>query len=312
MSESLKKNLVDTLKAWCSKVDVSPFLKDAEDVYVVGILKKKDSIADLCTFLCEQDYKDVNIHREAVSFTQENKHITVLFETAETFESTLFYHSYSGLNYLVSKVFQLFGIIFNEQGLIYTLKSEYNMEYRDVILTRFPKQIYSFLNYDFSRWEKGFDTKEDLFSFVVSTPYFNSFFFDDYISLEKELLTWVKKNPKTNYPLKEDKSLYLYKIHNHFIRVNLFGEMMRYALEIDKKEQRFKKFNAELIKQWTELDNKELGKIIRDFKQYAINTLYPYEIKHGSFNGLSPFEYLLDLFTKEKIEEDFKTWFRNR
>jgi len=193
------------------------------------------------------------------------------------------------------------GLEYTQGSLLYPLKTEENKHVRKITLSKSKDKILSFLDYD---------DVQDSFEFLTSSKYFNSVVFN-LEGADTEFLEWLKVNPKIKHTFSEDKSVYLPRIQNYFQRANILGELMRYAGEVNVAEQRLKKFNTALVRQWVDDPNKEIGKIIKDFKNHMVKSLYAFEVEHGNYRDISAFEYLLDIFTHEKIEEDFKSWYRS-
>ena len=212
------------------------------------------------------------------------------------------------LNIIISEMALHFGLEYIKGTLNYLFRTENGKCDRRLVLSKNPKEIRSF--FDYSDFRKDPQNVKDVCLFLVSSRFFNA----DLLDLTKtspSFIRWLEVNSSPKHIYLADKSVYLIRIQNYFQRANILGELMRYAGEVNLKEQRLKKFNTSLVCDWVDDSEAEIGKIIHSFKNYMVKDLYAYEVAHGKYKDLSAFEYLLDIFTHEKIEEDFKSWYRS-
>lgn len=214
----------------------------------------------------------------------------------------------TNLNMILTEMALHFGLELKQGILFYLLKAEDGKCIRKIILSKNKKKIKEF--FDYKEYVLETNNVNDICKFLTSSKYFNA----DILDIKKcspSFARWLEINTTSKYIFSADKSVYLYRIQNYFQRANILGEFMRYAGEVNLAEQRLKKFNTALVRQWVDDPNKEIGKIIKDFKNHMVKSLYAFEVEHGNYRDISAFEYLLDIFTHEKIEEDFKSWYRS-
>lgn len=119
-----------------------------------------------------------NSHNPTLSFLYDGVQVDLIRSNPLDFELVAFYLSYNDLNALVGRVATWQGLNFGLQGLFAKIKHPDNPEIqKDIILSKSPRYAYEVLGYDYDRWLEGFKTQQEIFEFVVSSPYFDKSFF---------------------------------------------------------------------------------------------------------------------------------------
>ena len=144
------------------------------------------------------------------------------------------------------------------------------------------------MDYDYNEYLKGFNTKEDIFNFSVSTMYFkrDRFLMENLSHKDRkrnrkrktyhEFLEFVDKNEISD---KEDNHLNSLNSKEWFLRINSVFPSSNFIIKvIDMKEKEqirrkiSEKFNGNiLMEHFPELQGKELGKWIGLFRQSYLN-----------------------------------------
>lgn len=93
----------------------------------------------------------------------------------DEFASAFSYFAYNDLGNLLGRVFHRAGFKLGHTGMSFVIRDEKNSSHvaKEVVVTRSWKKALEFAGYDFEKWLEGFDTLEDVFRFVVSSPYFD-------------------------------------------------------------------------------------------------------------------------------------------
>ena len=137
-----------------------------------------------------------------------------------------------------------------------------------------------FLGYDHKMWEEGFDTKEDIFKYAVSSPYFNA----TYFALDEQAHTDRIRNRKRKMyqamleyiqeqGIEQKPKLTPEERLTHYNRARkTFGDDFHHTVEQKKAEydrhKQFKElFNGDVVSALTGLTGKDLGKFINFVKQ---------------------------------------------
>lgn len=243
-----------------------------------------------------------------LSFVYQDFQIDLIFVAPEHFETAVFYYAYNDLNNLVGRIAHKLGLKFGWDGLIWQIRTESGHRAEEILLSRSPAEIYSFLGYDYTRWLQGFSTLEEIFAFVASSPYFKADIYDhenlNHINRTRNrkrktysaFLEWLSNQADLPaYAFDADKSIYLLRIHNAFPEADFFGQLAAYAARQKAYDQRSAKFNGRLVQAWTGSEGKELGKWMQAFKQTQTSS--------------EAFEAWLDGQSAEQIANAFQTFF---
>lgn len=197
----------------------------------------------------------------------------------EFFESTYNFLCFNDLGNLLGKMFHRFNLKFGENGLSYVYRRADGHYKTDLPVCLDIKKIIAFLDLDFSYWQNGFETLEQMFEWVVTSPYFSyKPYFDTSKTTEKRIeqrttvskfTDWLQENNvQKHYFSKENREEYLPIIADYFAEANL------YQLIENEKDNEIKaikiaeKFNGKIIMTLTNLEGKELGDFITRFKAH--------------------------------------------
>jgi hypothetical protein len=191
------------------------------------------------------------------------------------------YYSDNDKGIIIGNIFHQLGFSYGHKGLYLKLEST------KLLLSENTFQILSFLQYPKEQINKIlnknfiFETFNDMFSFCISTPFFNpSYYSDDYLNNEnrtrnKKRKTWnaFKEFLKTqkfeniflpNKEILKLQSLIFFNKEKEYIK--LF-----YDAELNKVKKKL--FDGNKISLLTGLTGKELGNFIFEFKEYIENKL---------------------------------------
>lgn len=250
----------------------------------------KDSFGDLdvlhtCQNITEEFIRDkfkpneIVSNGEVVSFDVEQFQVDLIQTTRHRFDYAYHYFSFNDMGNLVGRIFKKFGLKHGHKGLLYVFRDgDHTVDEFDVTLNY--KRAIEFVGLPY---RNEFETLEDIFSYVASSPYFNPdiYLFENmnYRSRVRdakrktysEFLVWCAENQEgmTHYQFNPDKSVYLPSIRNCF---ESFGPM--YDL-IEQKNRSIKelklKFNGTIVRNMTGLEGAELGLFIHDFRNHYGN-----------------------------------------
>lgn len=293
--------------------------KNKEDFGDIDILisKPKLEFEELKSFLIQNfNTKEIVKNGDIISFEYKNFQVDLIFEEIENIEIAEFYYSYNDLNNLTGKIAYAFGLKFGFTGLYYPLRTEHGNISKEILLTKQPNIIYEFLGYDFKIYQNGFNSLEDIFNFVVSSPFFSPQIFikDEKSQIDKvrerkrktyaSFLDWLeiylKNNTKDFYTFNEDKKQYLNKISDYFPQANLIKEIEHFEIHQRKLKVVSEKFNGKIVMEMIpNLSGKDLGNFIVNFK------------KHISNKYLKDFETCIFEFSNEKVISEIKDFCEN-
>lgn len=90
-------------------------------------------------------------------------------------ESAASYFAFNDLGNLLGRIFHRAGFKLGHKGMLFVVREEGNSSHaiKEIEVTCSWKEALEFAGYDFNRWLEGFKELEDVFRFVVSSPYFD-------------------------------------------------------------------------------------------------------------------------------------------
>lgn len=220
---------------------------------------------------------EIVINDNCFSFNVNDFQIDIINSELEYFKSTIEYMNWADLGLLIGKIARKFNLKYGREGLIYKL-SENSSSYIPISLTLNIKEILDFLGFDFRIYALGFDSKEDIFNFIVNSKFFNKNIF-----LDQENHTDRMRNRKRKIFIEfkefisndsiidkysfQNKDSYLDYIDCCFPKVQIFKQILQYENDINMKKAFKEKFNGNIIKNLTGLKDKELGDFINYLKK---------------------------------------------
>lgn len=163
-----------------------------------------------------------------------------------------------------------------------------------------------FLGLDYTKWQNGFTTLEDIFEWVSTGKYFDPNIFLGELSAINEkrdrkrrtfsrFLDWVEETkPKQNYEFmpRDQREEYIPLVEN-FFACDIRGGLDDFNFDMELEKKMKEKFNGEIVMEITGLKGKELGAFMGNFKKHD----------DGSFD-----QYILET-SPELIRQYIKTVF---
>lgn len=196
--------------------------------------------------------------------------------TAE-YEYAKSYFAWNDLGNLVGRIAHKMGLAHKHDGLYFFVR-EGDYLFREILLTRDYAQALEAMGFSADRFAQGFETPLDLFEYTASTPYFNVDIFlldnrnaksrvrDSKRKTYMDFLGWCERNPGlTAYAFPEDKADWLPHLFAHFPAFR--GEYEKALQDLERTRAVKAKFNGELVGTWTGLAGKELGMVMKRFRE---------------------------------------------
>ncbi|MGB0521670.1 MAG: hypothetical protein ACPGJS_01860 [Flammeovirgaceae bacterium] len=201
---------------------------------------------------------------------------------AEYFESTYHFLSFNDIGNLIGRIFKKFNLKYGEQGLIYVFRRADDHYVKDIPVSVYFQKIFTFLQLDYEKWEKGFANKREMFDWVVASPYFSV---TPYQKLSATMEKRVRDRPTIkafiDYLAEQridqtydflERDAYIPQIAAFFPEANLIAQ-----IEAEKEREAYanairEKFNGKLVMQLIpKLQGKALGLFIKDFRDQFEN-----------------------------------------
>ena len=203
-------------------------------------------------------------------------------ETREESRIALTYFAFNDLGNLMGRIYHRAGFKYGHQGLLRVVRDEENSDHiiGEVLVTNEPREIFEFGGYDYDEFVDGFSTREDIFKYVASSPYFNReiFLFENRNSkarardskrvIYNEFLKWCSESDDLPEFQSEDKEEF--RREQLQLALEKFPEFrVRYEgvlKKLLKSNTINEKFNGSIVSEVSGLSGRDLGLFIRDFK----------------------------------------------
>jgi hypothetical protein len=193
--------------------------------------------------------------------------VDLIWIKPEEIEFAKSYYSWNDLGNLIGVTARKLGLKFGHNGLFLPINKGDRYAGTSRVSLDFAESI-AFLGYSYARWAKGFNTLEDIFSFVMSSKYFMP---ESYLLDNRNHQARMRDKKRPTYT----KFLNFLREHNiqgngHLLQAQLDYEAA--MAELEKLIARKFRLNGQLIAGITGLRNNELGLFIEAFKsQYGDN-----------------------------------------
>lgn len=200
----------------------------------------------------------------------------------EAFDFASRYFRFSDMGNLVGRIAHAMFTSFRHDGLMFYFRDG-DYKFREIVLTRDYSRALAFLGYDPSRYEQGFDDLEEIFQYVASTPLFNR---DIYLLENRNaqsrvrdrkrptynaFLSWCEARPDlTGYCYPADKLAWLPRITEFFPQFQ--AQYSQAVSDLARQRELKARFNGDYVTKLTGLQGKELGGLMKRFKESFTTT----------------------------------------
>ena len=137
------------------------------DVIVKGSSKR----VEVENFLTSSKYPFVK-NGDVTSFLYKSFQIDLIFTNEDHYEYSCNYFDWNDLGNLVGRISKQLGFKHGHDGLYYVLRNDDRI-IKEFLLSTSYLDIIHILGLDKLKFKQGFDSYEDLFEFILASPYFN-------------------------------------------------------------------------------------------------------------------------------------------
>jgi hypothetical protein len=274
-------------------VAIPLFYKKKETFGDINVLCEVTGREDIMTIIHDEFHPNEIFHNgNCWSFDYKEIQVDLITTSPEDFHSNYMYLSYNDLGNMIGRLAHPFGLKYGQEGLWFKYFNHMGHNLGTITISKDYKQIFEFFGLSYERWEQGFDTLEDIFEFVASSPYFDwrQYQMDTLNHINRErnikrasymsLLEWIEtNNVKKEYEFEADKNKYIPTIDFAFPDANLPTEIRRIEYEYAEKLYTQSKFNGDKITRKFGLVGPDLGKAImgykskfQNFNKFILNT----------------------------------------
>lgn len=308
--DELSKEMREILYNNFDKVDIPFFYKKKESFGDIDILVS-GGIKPMREYI-EETFKPTEIFDNGNCWSFDYKEIQVDLITCsiENFDTNFMYLSYNDLGNYMGRIAQGFGLKYGTTGLWYEHYFK-NQNIGSVPVSKDYSKIFEFLGLDYTRWEEGFDTLEDIFKFIAYSPFFNWEMYQ-LASLNKinrdrnakrasymSFLAWIAEHVMGEfhqYKFEENKTLYITIINDTFPEANITKEIRKLEYLECRKLYCKSKFSGVMRKYG--FQGKELGAVMDGYKKFVnydetIDIFDDFIIKSTESYIYEDFEYYL-------------------
>lgn len=287
---SLWYEVRDLLRAEGIKCKILLSYRQKDSFGDMDVIVLKDSVLGNISDVITRVFKPNEIFKNGpvLSFDYKELQIDFIMTSSRNWETSYNFFAWNDLGNYIGKIAHKFGLKYGQDGLTYVYRTENEDRVLGTITVSTDQHaILTFLGLDFETWRNGFETKEDIFEYIISSKYFNpSMFKFDQLSAKHrkrnkkrqmylEFLEYIKDldSKRFFYNFVDDKTKHWDMIENSFPG---FKERIRkFQLKEERRNVVRNKFNGDKIMKMTGRTGKSLGSLIDEFRnKYTDEWIY--------------------------------------
>ena len=279
--DALEKEVFAILGKTFKEFDTPRFFYSKESFGDMDVIVSMEGFNGNVRTYIEETFKPNEIFHNGNSYSFDYKELQIDFITVskEDYSSNYHYFAFNDLGNFIGRIAQSVGFKYGQEGLWYNQYYNGQKIGKVMISKNYPK-IFDFLGLDYNQWLKGFNTLEEVFDYIIQSPYFDSEMFEmknlNKINRDRNLkrksymsfLAYIAENhPNVEY--KPNKKEFFKKALKTFPEANLDQEIKKNEYEVTKKLLVKSKFNGGMVMDKFKLEGKELGEALTEFKAYV-------------------------------------------
>lgn len=274
-------------KIFDTEVSIVTSFHDKEDFGDLDLLVLADRDFGNRREIIEKEFspQEIVTNSHIISFNYNELQVDLIFTTEHNWETSKIFFEHGDLGNLLGKMMSNYGRIIDHG---YRLKYGFDGlkcqilhegKKKSIFLTKNNEEVFEFLGLDFNQWYKGFNNREEMFDYVISSRFFdyNSFQWDNLSSINKDrnkrrpnyiaFLDYIKPHKDVNINWGNDHTKFI-KILSVYFNVNIINVRKELEEEVSRNKKISEKFNGNIIMEnYPKLKGKELGNSIIRFKQ---------------------------------------------
>ena len=287
----------------------------SNEIHLVKYYHTKESHGDMDILLKISDIKDYEKINEFInniikpcevlkndivySFNYFDFQIDFILINESLWETAITYFDYDCLGNVMGKTYHKFNLSYGWNGLYYKFRNFNGRLCDNILISRDPRKIFQFCDYDYDRYLLGFDYIEEIFDYIQKSKYFNADIFkmENLKGIDKKrnnkrnsyhsFLNYIETHKhQNNHEFNKDKDIYLPMIDNFFPEAKFMDKLHNFNI-IDKENKILsQKFNGDIVMSWLpNLMGKELGCVMSKFKD-ALGDDYKTFILNSTYNQI--------------------------
>ena len=320
----IKNRLINDLSPKLILLDFAYDIPNKIDFGDLDVLYKAPTNLDFRKLIIDKYNPDEivsNGNVMSISYHINNEYYQVDFVKCSNLEMSKFFFSYGDLGGVIGTITKNYGISYGE-GLWCninkdTIKNYTGNDIEDYTTTKIflsdkPSEICKYLDLDYEKWISGFDTKESIFEWVISSSWFQRDIFLNLNCFEKRksnirpfyknFIEYIFDENKFYKRDRDQLKKYNRQLEalKFFNKVQLLDDVIK---ENNIKNERKMKFNGYKFMKYG-YTNKDIGILILEFKKY-INK------KFDKVNNMEFFNIWLDNNDEINIDKEIDNFIIN-
>lgn len=247
--------------------------------------------------ILEDEFNANEVFRNSTiySFDYKELQVDLIFTPTRNWETSQIFFAYNDLGNLMGKIFHKLGLSYGFEGLKYIYRINDSRILEEFVVSKDMPKIFSFIGLSWERFQEGFDEVEDIFEYVISSPYFepSSFYLENldqknrkrnkkrknyalFVQYIEEKFGKDDKDRSKRYHYDPDKEKYWPMIHEHFKDdIDFLGKLEKLNKKEEYRLNVAAKYNGRIIMELIpELSGAELGRFIKDHRIYIPTEVY--------------------------------------
>lgn len=216
-------------------------------------------------------------------FKSLDEYYQVDFIKCQNLEMSYFFFSYGDVGGIIGTITKFYGISFGEGLFCNISKETIELHHKNdmenfcnfkIELITDPKEICTYLNLDYEKWCVGFESKEEIFNWIISSSWFHK---DIFINLNHH-----RNHQKNTRPLYKEFNDYIFdesrllsnnelkKENKQFEAIVYFNKIKlldNFIIQHKIDNERKNKFNGRKFMKYG-YEGKNIGNIMNQFKKY--------------------------------------------
>lgn len=171
--------IFNKIKDYFKEYDIfmTKFYHNKKDHGDLDILIKTNNCNDILNIIQNKiPSKGLFKNDNVISFEFEDFQIDAICINSDIWDIAKIFYSYDPVGNLLGKIAKGFGLRYGIDGLFYLSVGKGSS--KKINLSKDPKEIFEFLGYDFNRFLKGFNSKEEIFEYIINGKFFDKSLFD--------------------------------------------------------------------------------------------------------------------------------------
>lgn len=312
----ISKELVEILKNTFVNVEIPLFFSKKESFGDIDIIVSMENYnGNMQAYITDTFQPNEIFHNgNAWSFDYKEIQVDLITCSKEDFNSNYHYLAYNDLGNFIGRIAQKLGLKYGQEGLWYNHYFKDQKIGKVMISKDYPK-IFEFLGFDYDRWLQGFETLEDIFEYVIHSPYFDAEMFElqnlNKINRERNakrksymsFLDYIHENYADKTYQYDDKTVSVARANRYFPEARM-TEHIRHLEYLECKKLYIKtKFSGETVMKRYGMKGRTLGNALNGFKEWIYGSKHM--LKYSNYD-----EYILNTST-EDIFIEFEKYYKD-